>query len=132
MNTPCKFYSFLRATGGNWRNAIFISCDCEVCPHEHEKPCSGFLFTVDECGQVMLLSAESVHQLTGEQVDPAECSAVLPRRSFQNTLNGTRRTRLTAHFTSFALRGPVAAPPNLYPKRRHCAVFGAFLEVMIL
>ena len=36
MNTPCKFYSFLRATGGNWRNAIFISCDCEVCPHEHE------------------------------------------------------------------------------------------------
>ena len=101
MNTPCKFYSFLRATGGNWRNAIFISCDCEVCPHEHEKPCSGFLFTVDECGQVMLLSAESVHQLTGEQVDPAECSAVLPR-------------------------------PNLYPKRRHCAAFGAFLEVMIL
>lgn len=22
MNTPCKFYSFLRAVGGNWRNAI--------------------------------------------------------------------------------------------------------------
>ena len=87
MNTPCKFYSFLRATGGNWRNAIFISCDCEVCTHEHEKPCSGFLFTVDECGQVMLLSAESVHQLTGEQVDPAECSAVLPRRSFESAFS---------------------------------------------
>ena len=68
MNTPCKFYSFLRATGGNWRNAIFISCDCEVCTHEHEKPCSGFLFT-------------------GEQVDPAECSAVLPRRSFESAFS---------------------------------------------
>ena len=35
----------------------------------------------------MLLSAESVHQLTGEQVDPAECSAVLPRRSFESALS---------------------------------------------
>ena len=87
MNTPCKFYSFLRAVGGNWRNAIFIPCDCEGCPHEREKPCFGFLFTVDECGQVMLLSAESVHQLTSEQVDPAECSAVLPRRSFESAFS---------------------------------------------
>ena len=131
MNTPCKFYSFLRATGGNWRNAIFISCDCEVCTHEHEKPCSGFLFTVDECGQVMLLSAESVHQLIPPSA-ALSCRAVPLNLPFQNTLNGTRRTRLTAHFTSFALRGPVTAPPNLYPKRRHCAVFGAFSEVMIL
>ncbi|MBM6895884.1 hypothetical protein H9X86_00660 [Pseudoflavonifractor capillosus] len=47
-----------------------------------EKPCSGFLLTVDECGQVMLLPAETVHELTGEEVEPTECSAVLSRRSF--------------------------------------------------
>ncbi|OUO75172.1 hypothetical protein B5F54_05195 [Anaeromassilibacillus sp. An250] len=47
-----------------------------------EKPCSGFLLTVDECGQVMLLPAETIHELTGEEVEPAECSAVLSHRSF--------------------------------------------------
>ncbi len=25
MKTSCKFYSFLRAVRGNWRNAIFVS-----------------------------------------------------------------------------------------------------------
>ena len=99
MNTPCIFYSFLRATGGNWRNAIFISCDCEVCPHEHEKPCSGFLFTVDECGQVMLLSAESVHQLTGEQVDPAECKMCI-RDRHQGAHGGRRAAAICYHHSS--------------------------------
>lgn len=83
MSTPCKFYSFLRAVRGNWRNAIFVSCDYEVCPHGQETPCSGFLLAVDECGQVMLLPANLIHRLTGEKIDPAECSAVIPRQSFE-------------------------------------------------
>ena len=37
---------------------------------------------MDECGQVMLLPAETIHELTGEEVEPAECSAILSRRSF--------------------------------------------------
>ena len=57
MKTACKFYSFLRAVRGNWRNAIFVSCGCDACMYGREKPCSGFLLTVDECGQVMLLPA---------------------------------------------------------------------------
>lgn len=32
--------------------------------------------------EVMLLPAETIHELTGEEVEPAECSAVLSRRSF--------------------------------------------------
>ena len=59
MKTSCKFYSFLRAVRGNWRNAIFVSCGCDACMYGREKPCSGFLLTVDECGQVMLLPAET-------------------------------------------------------------------------
>lgn len=87
MNIPCKFYSFLRAVSGNWRNAIFIPCNCNSCSHGQEKPCSGFLLAVDECGQVILLSVESVHQLTGEEVDLTECSAVLPRLSFESAFS---------------------------------------------
>ena len=48
MKTSCKFYSFLRAVRGNWRNAIFVSCGCDACMYGREKPCSGFLLTVDE------------------------------------------------------------------------------------
>ena len=43
MKTSCKFYSFLRAVRGNWRNAIFVSCGCDACMYGREKPCSGFL-----------------------------------------------------------------------------------------
>ena len=70
MKTSCKFYSFLRAVRGNWRNAIFVSCGCDTCVYGREKPCSGFLLTVDECEQVMLLPAETIHELTGEEVEP--------------------------------------------------------------
>ena len=82
MKTSCKFYSFLRAVRGNWRNASFVSCGCDACMYGRETPCSGFLLTVDECGQVMLLPAETVHELTGEEVEPTECSDVLSHRSF--------------------------------------------------
>ena len=54
MKSSCKIYSFLRAVRGNWRNAIFVSCDCGNCMCGRTTPCSGFLLAVDECGQVML------------------------------------------------------------------------------
>lgn len=82
MKTPCKFYSFLRAVRGNWRNAIFVRCGCDACLYGREIPCAGFLLAVDESGQVMLLPAETIQALTDEEVEPAECSAILPRRSF--------------------------------------------------
>ncbi len=52
MKSSCKIYSFLRAVRGNWRNAIFVSCDCGHCMCGRTTPCSGFLLAVDECGQV--------------------------------------------------------------------------------
>ena len=80
MKTSCKFYSFLRAVRGNWRNAIFVSCGCDACMYGRKKPCSGFLLTVDECGQVMLLPAETVHELTrrGGRTYRVQCRPVAP------------------------------------------------------
>ena len=77
MKSSCKIYSFLRAVRGNWRNAIFVSCDCGNCMCGRTTPCSGFLLAVDECGQVMLLSAEDIQRLSGETVDSSECIAIL-------------------------------------------------------
>ena len=81
MKSSCKIYSFLRAVRGNWRNAIFVSCDCGNCMCGRTTPCSGFLLAVDECGQVMLLSAEDIQRLSGETVDSSECIAILSRRA---------------------------------------------------
>lgn len=53
MKSSCKIYSFLRAVRGNWRNAIFVSCDCGDCMCGRATPCSGFLLAVDECGQII-------------------------------------------------------------------------------
>ena len=47
MKSSCKIYSFLRAVRGNWRNAIFVSCDCGDCMCGRATPCSGFLLSVD-------------------------------------------------------------------------------------
>ena len=38
MKSSCKIYSFLRAVRGNWRNAIFVSCDCGDCMCGRETP----------------------------------------------------------------------------------------------
>ena len=46
MKSSCKIYSFLRAVRGNWRNAIFVSCDCGNCMCGRTTPCSGFLLAV--------------------------------------------------------------------------------------
>ena len=58
MRTSCKIYPFLRAVRGNWRNAIFVRCGCDSCMEGRPSPCAGFLLAVDECGQIMLLSAD--------------------------------------------------------------------------
>ena len=87
MKNHCCLYSFLRAVRGNWRNAIFVNCGCDACTYGHGKICAGFLLAVDERGQVMLLPAETVHELTGEEVEPAECRAVLPRRCFDTAFS---------------------------------------------
>ena len=82
MKTSCKFYSFLRAVRGNWHNAIFVNCSCDACVYGRNVPCHGFLLTVDEQGQIMLLPAETVYELTGEAIVPTECSTVLSRQAF--------------------------------------------------
>ena len=71
----------------------------------------------------MLLPAETIHELTGEEVEPAECSAVLSHRSFD------------AAFSKYIeWHAPQLQSEQLifYTERRHRAAIGASLEVMIL
>ena len=57
----CKLYPFLKATRGNWHNALFVKCTHSICPHGHSAICKGFLFTADADGTPLLVDAEAVH-----------------------------------------------------------------------
>ncbi len=63
---------FLSACGGNWRNSIFVS----------EKDTPGYLLTADRDGRPLVMAAEQFQQLTGEQIDPAECCGQLTGEGF--------------------------------------------------
>ena len=80
---PCQFYSFLQAVRGNWRNALFIRCSGSLCPMIRQASCEGFLMATDASCQPIFLSVQTVRKLSGEAVDPEECSAILECRSFR-------------------------------------------------
>ena len=77
---PCQFYSFLQAVRGNWRNALFICCSGSLCPMIRQASCEGFLMATDAGCQPIFLSVQTVRKLSGEAVDPEECSAILECR----------------------------------------------------
>lgn len=72
-----QLYLFLSACGGNWRNTIFVSC-----PESDSIP--GVLMAVDRDGCPVIMELESFHQMTGEQIDPAECYGQLSKDAFES------------------------------------------------
>lgn len=80
----CAICPFLKATRGNWRNAIFVPCDCTACPYSHKPVCEGFLLTSNSDGTPYLLSVEKYRSITKEPIDPAECCGTLTRQAFES------------------------------------------------
>ena len=81
LKQPCQLYEFLRAAGGNWRNAVFI--ECRGCPYGKSEPCSGFLMAPDAEGRPIILAVGAVCQASGQGINKAECLAVMSRESFE-------------------------------------------------
>lgn len=70
-----QLYRFLSACGGNWRNTISVSCP---------EPEPGFLMAADRDGCPVIMEPESFYQMTGEQIDPAECCGQLTKDAFES------------------------------------------------
>ena len=79
----CELYPFLKAAGGNWRNALFVRCGKLPCADMAD--CSGFLFCADADGRPLLVPEHRFRQLSGEQIDPAERAAQLDWRAFASS-----------------------------------------------
>lgn len=80
---PCNLYLFLRAVNGNWRNALFIQCNCVICPRAVSQTCRGYLLTADAEGKPLLISREKMCRLTGENMEAVECRGILDRQAFE-------------------------------------------------
>lgn len=78
-----KLYSFMRAVQGNWHNALFISCNCNYCPHGDVSHCSGFLMSADADGQPLLMPVSTFRQLTGESIEDTSCRGILGKPIFE-------------------------------------------------
>ena len=77
MATATKYlYTFLSACSGNWRNTVHISCQGET-----DNP--GYLLAADWSGQPVILPVQGFCELTGEQIDPAECCGQLTEAGFE-------------------------------------------------
>lgn len=67
-----QFYLLLSACAGNWRNCVYIPADD-----------AGYLLSADRDGQPILMAVQQFQQLTGEQIDPAECCGQLSAEGFK-------------------------------------------------
>lgn len=79
----CPTYPFLKATQGNWRNAVFITCNCSACPYGQKAICEGFLLASNADGTPIILSLEKFRSLSTEPIDPAECCGTISRQAFE-------------------------------------------------
>lgn len=77
---PCRVFAFLSAVEGNWRNAIYVECGEQNCPHANQ--CGSVLFTADADGAPILLPAAAIRSCGGQEVDKLECMACLEKAAF--------------------------------------------------
>ena len=76
-----ELYSFLKAVRGNWHNALFLSCG--YCTCTQNPGCKGFLLAVDADGCPILMPVEKISILTGEDIEPEGCLAIVEKQLFE-------------------------------------------------
>lgn len=81
-NRQCPLYVFLKATKGNWRNAIFIPCSSPACPYAKPSGREGFFLSADDLGQPLLVSVEEYRKCSGEPICTDECCSAIPCQAF--------------------------------------------------
>ncbi len=70
-----QFYAFLVACRGSWRNSFYIKSQ------QAEHP--SHLLAFDRDGLPVLMAVDQLQQISGEQIDPAECIGRLTEADFK-------------------------------------------------
>lgn len=94
----CKF---LRTTGRDWRNTIYI--ECGDCQRAVSRSCKNLLCAFDTAGAPVIVPVHDVEYLFSTTVDKSECRAILTKSNFCELYKGW----LDEH-----IRDPHACPLN--------------------
>lgn len=67
-----RLYLFLSTCCGSWRNSVYISTGGP-----------GYLLSANRDGHPIVMAVEQFQQISGEQIDPAECCGQLTGEGFK-------------------------------------------------
>ena len=71
--------SFFEATEGNFRNAVYVSCNCS---YERESGCGDFLFVPGHDCKPVIIPLTDAENFLGIRIDKSECAAILSSQIF--------------------------------------------------
>lgn len=71
-----QLYRFLTAASGSWRNTIYIHSQQENYPEQ--------LLAFNRDGTPIIMAADKLQQISGDEIDPSECCGQLTEASFKN------------------------------------------------
>jgi hypothetical protein len=120
-NGGCPLSIFFQATGGNWRNSVFVRCVESACGLK--EPCGGFLLAFGADARPVLIAAGMFSAAAGQAVEEDECAAVIRRQDFEALYAGWLRwaldspkpcalARLSLKTDCLEKRGGADAPPE--------------------
>ena len=85
-STNSHLCKFLRTTGRDWRNTIYI--ECGDCQRAVSRSCKNLLCVFDTTGVPVIVPVHDVEYLFSTTVDKSECRAVLTKANFCELYKG--------------------------------------------
>ena len=71
--------AFLESTEGNFRQAIYVNCNCK---YEAHADCNDFLFVPGHDCKPIILPVKDLEKFVGDKIDKSECVAILSSQVF--------------------------------------------------
>ena len=99
-STNSHLCKFLRTTGRDWRNTIYIECEeqaewchyiyieCGDCQRAVSRSCKNLLCVFDTTGAPVIVPVHDVEYLFSTTVDKSECRAILTKANFCELYKG--------------------------------------------
>lgn len=85
-STNSHLCKFLRTTGRDWRNTIYI--ECGDCQRAVSRGCKNLLCAFDTAGAPVIVPVHDVEYLFSTTVDKSECRAILTKANFCELYKG--------------------------------------------
>ena len=103
-STNSHLCKFLRTTGRDWRNTIYI--ECGDCQRAVSRGCKNLLCAFDTAGAPVIVPVHDVEYLFSTTVDKSECRAILTKANFCELFSFafvSHKSSVSTFFTNISL-----------------------------